>query len=151
MGDQYMTEQEINLACAKLDGWKVVYSTYDTINWRSDLINPKQKAVDYCIDKSKKELWDFAGLPRYTNSYDAIIPLIRKTHTDIINFIENQFILNVLSCSPIDLAIALLKAANFYMVKEPPCNCTPLTERQFLIAHAEWCDVVKYRKGNKVL
>jgi hypothetical protein len=158
-----MNEIELNLACAKLDGWKVVHSTYDEIKWRTDLISPGARYKDYCINREKRKLdYFYEQLPQYTNSYSAIIPLIQKLSDDLMHKFCYSLhgwdatssvtaMINFVKLTPLELSIALLKVSDLYLMKDPPCTCTKTEDKPFLVAHAEWCDVAKYRKGNKVL
>lgn len=87
-----MTDDQINIECAKLDGKCLAPKGFDEDN--------------ECRKCRKKGINPVHDIADYTTSYDAVIPLMFRTGWE-------AFIIN-LNTTPKDLCIALLKAKGLY-------------------------------------
>lgn len=102
-----MTEEQINIECAKLDGWKC----HPTGPTGRDL---KFNHSDGRCVRSWKDLL------RYTTSYDAIMPLIQKQDKETKYEFYEHFRKLVgsynysIDATPLQLATALIKAKGLW-------------------------------------
>lgn len=97
-----MTTEQINIECAKLDGWK-----FDHVDFASRKRYAKPGNLDRVIE----------DLPKYTTSWDAIIPLIEKQTPSVKQRMDDSHELVSFSYglpTPLELCIALLKAHDRY-------------------------------------
>lgn len=111
-----MTDEQINRACAELDGFKPItkmIKEWDVIDYNGN---------GEWVEKPR-EMFERDGasvfpefLPNYITSYDAILPLIQKQnpvcrHTVCIQFADTYLqIKGIIGATPTQLCEALLRA-----------------------------------------
>ena len=118
MNKGFMTPEQINIECAKLDGWKFVYKPATACSceeYRVFYYETELGGFDVC--KGWKHCFDVFEIPSYPFSYDAIIPLIQKQPYEVrfsIAMSAPDGRMSFMS-TPLELCIALLKAKGLYV------------------------------------
>ena len=110
-------------AISELDGYKVSTLSKDIVGfpYRWQFECPKEKLGNQYLSRGNVDngIRSFNDLPRYTTSYDAILPVIKKTITDWKEFAYILADVMKLKCRPLDMTIAQIVE---YVIKATPAQ-----------------------------